>query len=205
MTPDLEKTDEIPKDELDALLDKFRGAAADTGSLGTPVDAEAPRLYHPYSFEVSVPIVTPWLVVKDKGHDSTHDSDNCHCVQCCVAYRAHYQRNAAMAIEASKLVDDTKVMVRELIGGGMDTSRRSTQSAREDLEHGASAWLSPAERKLRMLLAFAYSKPGSLYGDDGELHDSTMPFPIDYMRDSIDQIQQQMHNRGMVELSKVKL
>lgn len=201
---DLESTQEIPQDELDVLLAKLRGATAVDG-IGTPVSAEAPRRYTPYSHDVDLPIIAAWLEVRDKEDGKLHDTDNCHCVQCCVSYRANYQQTAAMALEASKILADTKVMVKELIGSGMDTSKRSPQGFREDLEHGASAWLSPAERKLRMMLAFAYSKPGSLYGDDGELTDNSMPFPIDYMRDSIDHIQQMMHNRGMVELAKVKL
>jgi hypothetical protein len=92
--------------------------------------------------------------------------------------------------------------VQQLITAGLDTSRRSPQSAHEDLEHGPSAWMSPVERELRKLLAFRCSEPGALYGDDGELHDSTMPFPIDYMRDSIDMIRHQLEQRGLAKLGQ---
>jgi hypothetical protein len=149
MNTDLEKTDEIPKDELDALLEKLRGATADSVS-GTP--DEAVTLRH-----------------------------------------------------ISELVQETKKLAQQLIDASTKTDRRSSQTAREDMEHGAGAWLSPVERKLRTMLAFAYSKPGHLYGDDGELQDSQMPFPIDYMRDSIDHIEKMIHDRRMTELAKVKL
>jgi hypothetical protein len=76
---------------------------------------------------------------------------------------------------------------------------RTPQTARDDLARGPGAWLSESEYRLRKLLAFAYS--GShLYGDDGELQDSRLP-PIDYMRDSVEQIENAIHARGMTALS----
>ena len=52
------------------------------------------------------------------------------------------------------------------------------------------------------MLAFAYSGPASLYGDDGELTDYQMPYPIDYYRDSVDKIEQQMNYRGLAKLAE---
>lgn len=79
-------------------------------------------------------------------------------------------------------------------------SERTPQSAREDLERGPGAWLSERESRLRTLLAFAYSGSQHLYGDDGELVDGRLPF-IDYMRDSVEEIEKAMEARGMAALS----
>lgn len=51
------------------------------------------------------------------------------------------------------------------------------------------------ELELRRMLAFAYSGH-HLYGDDGELQDSRFPM-IDYMRDSVKDIQNKITQRGM--------
>jgi hypothetical protein len=51
------------------------------------------------------------------------------------------------------------------------------------------------ERTLRRLLAFAYSG-SNLYGDDGELQDGRFPM-IDYLRDSVADIERKIHERGM--------
>lgn len=60
------------------------------------------------------------------------------------------------------------------------------------------------EQKLRRMLAFAYSGAGTLYGDDGELNDcSTRPF-IDYLRMSVDEIEQAIRQRGEAALKAVK-
>jgi hypothetical protein len=141
---DLETTQEIPKDELDELLDRMRGATAVDGT-GTPEDVVALR----------------------------------------------------------NLVQETKVLVQQLIDAGKDTSRRSPQTMREDLEYGPGAWLSPVERELRKSLGYCYSA-GHIYGDDGEFHDSRMPYPIDYMRDSVDTIRTQIQNRGQYQINTFK-
>ena len=57
------------------------------------------------------------------------------------------------------------------------------------------------ERALRRLLAFAYSAPGELYGDDGELQNgASLPF-IDFVRDSVPEIERKIHERGMRKLA----
>lgn len=159
------------------------------------------RRYKPHSHEVDIEIVAPWLEVRDPGDGKLHDTDSCHCVRCCVAYRTRYQVMCSMMDGVTKQLREIKDQVQTLIDAGIKTDRKSLQTAREDLEYGPGAWMSPAEHELRRMLAFAYS--GShLYGDDGELHDSRFPFPIDYMRNSIDQIRTQIHNRGMATLMK---
>lgn len=55
------------------------------------------------------------------------------------------------------------------------------------------------ERTLRRLLAFAYSG-SALYGDDGELQDGRHPM-IDYVRDSVPDIERKIHERGMAKLA----
>jgi hypothetical protein len=55
------------------------------------------------------------------------------------------------------------------------------------------------ERTLRRLLAFSYSS-GHLYGDDGELQDNRLPHPIDYVRDSVAEIERKINARGMDRL-----
>lgn len=55
------------------------------------------------------------------------------------------------------------------------------------------------ERTLRRLLAFAYSG-SALYGDDGELQDGRHPM-IDYVRDSVADIERKIHERGMATLA----
>ena len=52
------------------------------------------------------------------------------------------------------------------------------------------------EMKLRRMLAFAYSGAGTLYGDDGELQDNSVRPFIDYVRMSVDEIQQAIQQRG---------
>lgn len=61
--------------------------------------------------------------------------------------------------------------------------------------------MSDDERKLRLMLALYYSG-NALYGDDGELQDGQMPFPIDYMRMTVAEISEAMHNRGMLKLAE---
>jgi hypothetical protein len=56
------------------------------------------------------------------------------------------------------------------------------------------------ERMLRKMLAFAYSGSTKLYGDDGELQDySEMP-GIDYVRDTVREINDKMNTRGINKL-----
>lgn len=50
-------------------------------------------------------------------------------------------------------------------------------------------------RVLRRLLAFSYSGM-HLYGDDGELQDGRFP-SIDYVRDSVHDIEKKIYQRGM--------
>jgi hypothetical protein len=59
----------------------------------------------------------------------------------------------------------------------------------------------PSENEitLRRLLAFTYSS-GHLYGDDGELQDNRLPHPIDYVRDSVTEIERKINARGMDRL-----
>jgi len=163
------------------------------------------KRYRPHSHNVDVPVIVPWLEVHETVDDREvlHDTDYCHCVKCCVTYRVAFQQLNGRAIEATKLILETKTLVHNLVDAGTKTDRKSPQTAREDMINGPSAWLSPVERQLRKMLAFAYSKLGALYGDDGELHDSTMPFPIDFMRDSLDRIEEQMNNRGMAKLAEL--
>lgn len=76
----------------------------------------------------------------------------------------------------------------------------STRRALEDLQR-----LRKEERQWRRMLAFAYSGSQNLYGDDGELQDSRLPWMIDYVRDPLDQIQQAIWNRGNLILeSEIK-
>lgn len=56
------------------------------------------------------------------------------------------------------------------------------------------------ERCLRRMLAHAYAGE-HLYGDDGELQDGRLPFPIDFVRDSVQQIERKIHERGMYQLA----
>lgn len=56
-----------------------------------------------------------------------------------------------------------------------------------------------SERTLRRLLAFAYSG-SNLYGDDGELQDSRLPM-IDYVRDSVAEIERKITERGNRQLA----
>jgi hypothetical protein len=59
------------------------------------------------------------------------------------------------------------------------------------------------EQTLRRLLAFAYSGD-HLYGDDGELQDSRLPFPIDFVRDSVTEIESKISQRGTWTLAKAQ-
>lgn len=65
----------------------------------------------------------------------------------------------------------------------------------------AAVETSHSERTLRRLLAFAYSAPGELYGDDGELQNSAMMPIIDFVRDSVPEIERKIHERGMRKLA----
>jgi len=42
-----------------------------------------------------------------------------------------------------------------------------------------------------------------LYGDDGELQDGRMPFPIDWMRDSALEIRAKIEARGMMQMMQM--
>lgn len=53
-----------------------------------------------------------------------------------------------------------------------------------------------SERKIRTLLAFAYSGRVSLYTDDGELQDNLKPPHIDYARDSAANIERAILDRN---------
>lgn len=71
-----------------------------------------------------------------------------------------------------------------------------------DIQHLRKLQYSENERKLRELLAIAYSGTKSLYMDDGELKDfSSAPF-IDFRRDNPRIISQKMQERGMKNLRK---
>jgi hypothetical protein len=60
--------------------------------------------------------------------------------------------------------------------------------------------MTPDERKLRMLLAFAVSG-GHLYTDDGELSDSSVVPQIDYLRDPVDVIETKIKERNLKRLT----
>ena len=62
---------------------------------------------------------------------------------------------------------------------------------------------SPEEYAWRCGWAFAYSGPAHLYGDDGELQDGRMPFPIDWMRDSALEIRAKIEARGMMQMMQM--
>lgn len=174
MTPDLETTQPIPE-----LVTKR---------------------YKPHGHNVDVEIVAPWLEVREveDGRSVLHDTDNCHCVKCCVAYRTRYQVMCSMMNDVTDQLRAIKSQVQILVDAGSKTDRRTPQDYRDDLINGPGAWLSPVERTLRKMLAFRCSE--YLYGDDGELHDSQMPFPIDYMRDSVDMIRHQLEQRALAKL-----
>jgi hypothetical protein len=113
---------------------------------------------------------------------------------------------AARDIEISNAAADLQVVrhqIQQLILAGTDTSRKSPQTMRDDLQHGPGAWLSPVEIELRKALGYCYSA-GHIYGDDGEFHDARMPFPIDYMRDSVDTIRKQIQARGQYQINTFK-
>jgi hypothetical protein len=66
---------------------------------------------------------------------------------------------------------------------------------------GEIAWMTEAANeimRLRVLLAVRVDP--MLYGDDGELQSHALPFPIDFARDSIGRIEEQLGNRGMAEV-----
>lgn len=56
--------------------------------------------------------------------------------------------------------------------------------------------------KLRYLLAMAYSGFPKLYGDDGELSDSSESPFIDYRRDTVDEIERKITERGQQQIRK---
>lgn len=56
------------------------------------------------------------------------------------------------------------------------------------------------ERTLRFLLALRCGEPGELYGDDGELQLGGFPHPIDFRRDSVQEIRRKLDARGMAKL-----
>ena len=56
------------------------------------------------------------------------------------------------------------------------------------------------EKKLRTILALAYSGRARMYTDDGEFQDSTTKPFIDYKRDSVDEIQSKIFERGKKKL-----
>ena len=58
------------------------------------------------------------------------------------------------------------------------------------------------ERRLRRMLAFAYSGPGELYGDDGELQNSAELPIIDFNRDSVLEIERKITERGNRRLAR---
>ena len=57
------------------------------------------------------------------------------------------------------------------------------------------------EMTLRRLLAIAYSGFERLYTDDGELQDGSEVPVIDYVRDSVDDIQRKIHQRGATKVA----
>lgn len=63
------------------------------------------------------------------------------------------------------------------------------------------ALVSEEEKTLRKLLAFAYSGI-NLYGDDGELQDGAELPIIDYVRDTVKQIEQKIEQRAINKLIK---
>ena len=56
------------------------------------------------------------------------------------------------------------------------------------------------ERTLRYMLALRCGEPGELYGDDGELQLGSFPHPIDFRRDSVQEIRRKLDARGMAKL-----
>lgn len=59
-------------------------------------------------------------------------------------------------------------------------------------------------RLLRRMLAFAYSGPGELYGDDGELQNGAELPVIDFNRDSVSEIERKITERGRRRLAKMQ-
>lgn len=85
----------------------------------------------------------------------------------------------------------------------MDAFDRQEYASDELWQRYSSHEPGDSERTLRRMLAFAYS--GSfLYGDDGEMQDSRLPFPIDYVRDSVAEIENKIYQRGMWTLAKAQ-
>lgn len=58
---------------------------------------------------------------------------------------------------------------------------------------------------LRRLLALAYSAPGALYTDDGELQNNETSPAIDFVRDSVSEIERKISERGCRELVEFDL
>ena len=61
--------------------------------------------------------------------------------------------------------------------------------------------MSDTEWQLRRILGMSVGAPG-LYGDDGELCDGTAVNSIDYMRDSVADIEKKLSDRGLTRLVK---
>jgi len=68
-----------------------------------------------------------------------------------------------------------------------DTKDRTLKAAK------AIRALQEQDKRLRSLLCRAYAKQP--YLDDGELQDNSFPYPIDFKRDSVDEIETKMMAR----------
>ncbi len=128
----------------------------------------------------SVSVVQTKPITQAKGHDDLGRES-----------LPSKERDEAVAI-ANRLLDepmadpddDLRVLARQFMRA-LERAPHEPAAAQDD-------------RKLRELLAFAYSCH-HLYGDDGELQDNRRP-PIDYRRDSVADIERKMSERGLEQL-----
>lgn len=109
---------------------------------------------------------------------------------------AAYQRSADQPSSASvQLVgQDAEAMREHLIAAAQPSVTHSFC--------GPFPEQSEDERTLRYMLALRCGEPGELYGDDGELQLGGLPCPIDFRRDSVQEIRRKLDARDMAKLIK---
>ena len=93
-----------------------------------------------------------------------------------------------------------------LQGAVLTALNRRNGSSLTDQPNAAHAFCGPFpeqsedERTLRFMLALRCGEPGELYGDDGELQLGGFPYPIDFRRDTVQEIRRKLDARGMAKL-----
>lgn len=84
---------------------------------------------------------------------------------------------------------------------GYEPIPQSVRDLRCTAKNDGIEWLNEAADEimtLRRMLAINYAP--HLYGDDGELQDATLPYPIDFARDTVADIDLKMGYRGIKKM-----